>query len=367
MTSWAVTLESGQNVQCGTEVYLGDLAAAEGPLELTVNTSSSEFFINSSKRLQRFEGILRRSGTYHVQMTTHYATCEPQQAETRFTVSPCPAQAQASYQLQDCDSVTEPGKRKLSLLLDAFAPDSSGPLSWQWQVLPAASSSAIGSSVRGSFALLPAISFGSALEFGVGAGVSQAAAGAAPVATCQVETSSAQQSDGPSRCTLAIGSGAGKLRSGRSYIPMFAQQQQQQQQQRQQRQGDGLLWQELPAVQVPQCPPRITKANATLKGSCNQGSAGRWLQLTADAIDLEEGRNTQLQYYWYLLLARNRNVVLSDGTSGRKLSLRVGDGPRQVQPGRSYIIKVAVVAKDGKQAISTKQQVGRVLEVPLCS
>lgn len=114
-------------------------------------------------------------------------------------------------------------------------------------------------------------------------------------------------------------------------------------------------------------PPRITKANATLKGSCNQGSGGRWLQLTADAIDLEEGRNTQLQYYWYLLLARNRNVVLSDGTSGRKLSLRVGDGPRQVQPGRSYIIKVAVVAKDGKQAISTKQQVGRVLEVPLCS
>lgn len=56
MTSWAVTLESGQNVQRGTEVYLGDLAAAEGPLELTVNTSSSEFFINSSKRLQRFEG-----------------------------------------------------------------------------------------------------------------------------------------------------------------------------------------------------------------------------------------------------------------------------------------------------------------------
>jgi hypothetical protein len=59
--------------------------------------------------------------------------------------------------------------------------------------------------------------------------------------------------------------------------------------------------------------------------------------------------------------------VLSDGSSGRKLSLRVGNGPRQVQPGRSYIVKVAVVAKNGKEVVSTKQQVGRVLEVPLCS
>jgi hypothetical protein len=56
MTSWTVTLESSQNVQRSTEVYLGDLAAAEGPLTLTINTSSSEFYVDSSKRLQRSEG-----------------------------------------------------------------------------------------------------------------------------------------------------------------------------------------------------------------------------------------------------------------------------------------------------------------------
>jgi hypothetical protein len=58
MTSWKVTLESGQNTQGDTEVYLGDLAAAEGPLTLRVNTTASEFYVDSNQRLQRSEGEL---------------------------------------------------------------------------------------------------------------------------------------------------------------------------------------------------------------------------------------------------------------------------------------------------------------------
>jgi hypothetical protein len=200
-----------------------------------------------------FTGLLRRSGTYYVQMTTHYATCEPQLAETRFTVSPCPVQAQASYHLQDCDKVTEPGKRTLSLMLDAFAPDAKHPIPWQWQVLPAPSSSAVSSSISSGFAaLLPgSVSFDTSVEFGVSTGshtASWAGASAAPqaVATCQVSTSSAaDDAASPSSCTLLVDSGPGNLRPGRSYVAMFRQQQQQQQN------GAGLLWQELPALQVP--------------------------------------------------------------------------------------------------------------------
>jgi hypothetical protein len=62
MSSWKVTLESGHNVQRSAEVYLGDLATSDGPLQLTVNNTASEFYVNDKQRLQRLEG-------------THGSTC----------------------------------------------------------------------------------------------------------------------------------------------------------------------------------------------------------------------------------------------------------------------------------------------------
>lgn len=94
---------------------------------------------------------------------------------------------------------------------------------------------------------------------------------------------------------------------------------------------------------------------------------GRWVELRASAVDVEEGPEAALQYFWYVLLARTRNVLLTDSTSGRVLKIGVGHGPRQLQPGRAYLVKVGVVARSGAEVTSTKQQVGRVLEIPPCS
>lgn len=164
-------------------------------------------------------------------MTRDYATCPTQQAETRFAISACPAQVEeARYQLQDCQGVKQPGKRQLSLVLSAFDPDSNYPISQQWQLLPAPSSSSFGP--ESLMQLLPrSLGFDSPVVPGSTGSTFAAFTGSTsgpPAATCQAKPVEAADAaavaaiDSPdSTCTLYIGSGKGRLQPGKKYVPMF--------------------------------------------------------------------------------------------------------------------------------------------------
>jgi hypothetical protein len=229
-------------------------------------------------------GILSKPGTYLVQVSISYERCDREQGQTRINVGACPTSSEGSstqsYELQSCKDVTEPGKRKLTLHSKEGSSSSSSSKFIDWQLAAAAGSSSISTE-----------------------------AGAQPL-SCS-----------GSACVLFVGSGSGRVQPGRSYAIRYSTSEPAAAAAGQQGKTVGFNlgfggfnfgvgtaaapsssssssgWKELKGPVVDKCPPRVTRSAAALMGSC---SSGRWLEMQAAAVDLEEGAAAAggLKYYW---------------------------------------------------------------------
>jgi hypothetical protein len=224
--------------------------------------------------------VLSRSGTYLVQVSISYDKCDREQGQTRVVVGACPSSddgsSSASFDLQACKDVSEPGKRKLVL--------NSGSKSTAWQLaaVPGASTSAEAApkplSCSGSGCVLLVGSGGSKVHPGRSYAIRYSTGDAAAAAAAQTQGSNGLGFNlGFGGFGFGLGGGAAAA------APAAA--------------ASSGGWRELKGPQVDKCPPRITRSAAGLLGSCGNN---RWLEMQAAASDLEEGAAgaAGLKFYW---------------------------------------------------------------------
>lgn len=223
-------------------------------------------------------GVLSKSGTYLVQVSISYEKCEREQGQTRVNVGACPSSDQASstqsYELQSCKDVLEPGKRKLTL-----SSKGSGSKSIAWQLAPAAGSASV-TTEAGAQALFCS---GSACVMFVGSGAGRLQPGrsyAIRYSTGEAAAAAPQASAGLGFNLGLGGFGFGVGAGAAAAAP-----------------DSDDTWVDLKGPAIDKCPPRVTRTAAGLLGTCG---SGRWLEMQAAAVDLEEGAAGAggLKYYW---------------------------------------------------------------------